>query len=95
MDFNKFLWREWETCKRNTKVKKDNIYLEDMQISLNKSNDILNLSVVFSSTMTKNLIFMLFLDIHVHTHILHVLAEYCLFSLCYRLNKKFLPCTLT
>lgn len=94
MDFNKLCRRGWETCNTKTKGMKG-WHLPGGQISWNKSNDILNLSVVFSSTMTKNFIFMLFLAIHVHTYILHVLAECCLFSLCYRLNKKILPCTLT
>lgn len=94
MDSNKFCWWEWETCKTKTKGMKG-WHLPGGQISLNKSNDILNLSVVFSSTMTKYIIFMLILAKHVlHTY----MAECCLFSLCYIIGKtkqKFLTCMLT
>lgn len=95
MDFNKFCRREWETCNTKTKGMKG-WHLPGGQISLNKSNDILNLSVVFSSTITKNLIFMLFFGytyIYIHFYMYWLNVVYFLYVI--GKTKKILPCTMT
>lgn len=97
MNFNKLCRRGWKTCNTKTKGMKG-WHLPGGQISWNKSNDILNLSVVFSSTMTKNLIYIpvLFLAIYVHTYILAKwLNVVCFLYVIGKTNKKSLTCLLT